>query len=174
MLHINTSWILVIFVTHSQYPSLKLYNLQTSFQVNPLGSIILWVLGTLAVFQNEPSLVSQPWEFPGEIRNWPHTQRVRKEETTPDWQGAALISMGTNTLGLCWWLQDEEISTSAARILRGRTEALTGFSHTFSPGGLNSLISQGFILENSSAVRKTGRTFQRWRRDEKPLLPGSL
>ena len=47
---------------------------------------------------------------------------------------------------------------SPARILKVYTEALTGFSHIFSPDGLNNtLLSQCFILENISHCGNSGQ-----------------
>ena len=50
-----------------------------------------------------------------------------------------------------WRPQNEQSPHPTARILKVYTEALTGFSHVFSPDGLNTtLLSQSCILENSS------------------------
>ena len=45
------------------------------------------------------------------------------------------------------------------RILKVYIEALTGFSHIFSPGGLNNsaFLSQGYILEMAPSVGMVGR-----------------
>lgn len=46
-----------------------------------------------------------------------------------------------------------------SRILRGYVEAVNGFSHIFSPGGLNNtLLSQGYVLGNSSHCRNNGQS----------------
>ena len=47
-----------------------------------------------------------------------------------------------------------------AKILRVYIEALTGFSHVFSPDGLDStLLSQGCILETAPTVGTVGRMY---------------
>ena len=47
-----------------------------------------------------------------------------------------------------------------ARILKFYIEALTGFSHVFSPDGLNNtLLSQGHVLERAPMVGTVGRTY---------------
>ena len=69
-----------------------------------------------------------------------------------------LISKGTykSSLG---WLQDK-ISVPTAEILKAYTEALTGFSHIFSPDGLNNFtLSQGYIFGKAPTVGMVGRTY---------------
>lgn len=55
-------------------------------------------------------------------------------------------------------MEDELILTLPTRILGVYIEASIGFSHLFSPGGLNNtLLSQDCILENGSHCENGGR-----------------
>ena len=42
------------------------------------------------------------------------------------------------------------------RLLKVHTEALTDFRHAFSPDGLNTLLSQGYVLEAAASMGIAG------------------
>ena len=116
-------------------------------------------------------LVSSLGSSPDEIQNWPHPQRTGETEERGDHSrlagGSSNKHRDLHTM-LVLVAQDEELSVTAAKILRVWTQALTVFSHTFSFDSLNSLFSQCCTLENSSVAGAKGRIFQGQRR-EKPL-----
>lgn len=87
---------------------------------------------------------------PGEIWNWPlyaeGKENQRKWQTTPEWSFNNMQGNLHTRLVL------------GIRILKVYIEALTGFSHIFSPNGLNTLLSQDYILELVAGMGTVGGT----------------
>ena len=99
------------------------------------------------------SVGSRSWDFPGEIQNWPVSMES-KERLKTEADHSKLVSGSFNKRGNSHArlvVGDRKTRRSphlTTRILRICIEALMGFSHVYTPGGLNNtLLSLGCVLE---------------------------
>lgn len=98
----------------------------------------------------------------GEIWNWPHTWRAKKESGHSRWGGGRFNKQGNLPSGLSKGPQDKEISTHAYQNDIVYTEALTGFRHVSIRDGLNiTLFSHSESLGRAEPVGRMNRGQER-------------
>lgn len=94
------------------------------------------------------------------------SERLKQEAEHPGLVGGKVINKGTYIQDPCWAPQDGQVFAPALQIclksnliLKVYKEALTGFSHRYSPDGLsNILLSQGCICASGSGCGNSGHT----------------
>ena len=104
-------------------------------------------------------LVQNPGSFPGEIWNWsPYTgskEIPKKEADHSRMAGGRFNKQGNwHTRLILGSRKRCRFQHPPTRILKAYIETLTGFSHVFSPDGLNNtLLPQGCVLEKGPTMR---------------------